>query len=150
MNNTKNLNCPETQQRIADNIDALKAFKAGDASLIEKYSGWGGLRDAIFNRDIFCQLKFDCGLSDAEIASIKKTTSNGYYTPVEIVQHMWAVVRPYVSAIPKRILDPSCGTNHFFGNMPNEWRGHAELVGVELDTVSAAMAQARMPDSHIM
>ena len=41
------------------------------SSLIEQYSGWGGLRSAIYDRHIFCQLKFDCGLSDVEIASIK-------------------------------------------------------------------------------
>ena len=144
MNNTKNLNCPETQQRIADNIDALKAFKAGDASLIEKYSGWGGLRDAIFNRDIFCQLKFDCGLSDAEIASIKQTTSNGYFTPVEIVRQMWQMCERYMPEPPKRILDPACGTGHFFANMPEAWRTFSQLVGVELDSVSAEMAATRV------
>jgi len=57
MNNTKQIDHPKTQERIADNIEALKAFKAGDTSLIEQYSGWGGLRDALYNREVFCQLK---------------------------------------------------------------------------------------------
>ena len=138
------MNCPETQARIADNIKALKAFKGGDASLIEQYSGWGGLRDALYNRDVFCQLKFDCGLSDAEMASIKQTTSSGYFTPVEIVRQMWAMCERYLPEPPKRILDPACGSGHFFANMPEAWRKRAELVGVELDSLSAAMASARM------
>ena len=150
MNNTKNVNCPETQARIADNIEALKAYKGGDASLIEKYSGWGGLRSAIYDRDIFCQLKFDCGLSDAEIASIKQTTSSGYFTPVEIVRQMWRMCEQYLPEPPKRILDPACGTNHFFAHMPEAWRKRAELVGVELDSLSASMASKRVAGSAIL
>ena len=149
MNQSKNINHPETQARITDNIAALKAFKNGDETLLDKYTGWGGLRGAIFTRDIFCQLKFDCGLSDAEIASIKQTTSSGYFTPVEIVRQMWALCERHLPDVPHQILDPACGTNRFFANMPKSWKEQSALIGVELETLSAAMAQARVHQSNV-
>ena len=77
-------------------------------------------------------------------ASIKQTTSSGYFTPVEIVRQMWRMCEQYLPEPPKRILDPACGSGHFFANMPEAWRNTAELVGVELDSLSAAMASARI------
>jgi SAM-dependent methyltransferase len=149
MNNTKNINHPETQARVANNVQALLALKTGERAALENYSGWGGLRDALYDRDTFCKLKFDCGLSDSDIAAIKASCSSGYFTPAHIVQQMWHICQTVLPDAPKRILDPASGTGHFFKLMPQSWQG-AELTAIELEPLSARIAQARLPAVDIL
>ena len=149
MNNTKLIHHPETQARIEANLQALETFNQGDNALIETYSGWGGLRDALYNRDTFCRLKFDCGLSDTDIAAIKASCNSGYFTPVNIVRQVWAMLEPLLPAAPNKILDPATGTGHFLAHLPKAWQS-AQLHGVELEPLSAKLAQARLPNAKIV
>ncbi|HGA1282179.1 TPA: SNF2-related protein, partial [Streptococcus suis] len=48
-----------------------------------------------------------------------------------------------------KILDPSMGTGNFFAAMPKHLREKSELYGVELDTITGAIAKHLHPNSHI-
>ena len=48
-----------------------------------------------------------------------------------------------------KILDPSMGTGNFFAAMPKHIREKSELYGVELDTITGAIAKHLHPNSHI-
>ena len=149
MNNSKSIEHPDTQDRIKQNIEALRDFIRGDNEAIKRYTGWGGLRKAIYNRNIFCQLKFDCRLSDAEIDSIKKTLSSAYYTPFGLVDGMWRVLQQFMPSAPQAVLEPAFGSGIFIERMPEVWRKAAHIEAVEIDTLTARMAKAYFNDVKV-
>ena len=72
-------------ERVEKNLKVLKLLSNNDPSINEEqkievlngYSGWGGLRDAIFSPYVYRQLKRY--LTDDEISSIKKSVNSAYY-----------------------------------------------------------------------
>ena len=82
--------------RIEKNLKVLKLLSNNDSAISEEqkreilntYSGWGGLRAAIFTPSVYRQLKYY--LSDDEISSVKKTVNSAYYTPDLLVKFIWA------------------------------------------------------------
>lgn len=149
MNNTKDINNPETQKRIKQNVEALRDFIRGDKTAIKRYTGWGGLRNALYNRAIFCQLKFDCGLTDEEITSIKNTLSSAYYTPAPLVNGVWQILGNILTTAPVNVLEPALGAGIFIDKMPAHWRQQASIEGVEIDTLTSRMAAAYFEDINV-
>ena len=47
------------------------------------------------------------------------------------------------------ILDPACGTGHFFGLLPDYLRGNVTLHGIEIDKISGEIAQMLYPNANI-
>ena len=84
--------------RIEKNLKVLKLLSNNDPSINEEqkrevlngYTGWGGLREAIFTRYVYRQLKHY--LTDDEISSIKKSVNSAYYTPDLLVKFIWAAL----------------------------------------------------------
>tara|TARA_B110000503_G_scaffold101112_1_gene151147 strand:+ start:573 stop:878 length:306 start_codon:yes stop_codon:yes gene_type:complete len=84
--------------RVEKNLKALKLLKDNDAninaeekiSILNGYSGWGGLSDAIYTPSIYKELKYY--LNDDEINLIKKTTKSAYYTPKLLVKFIWSII----------------------------------------------------------
>ena len=87
--------------------------------ILNTYSGWGGLRAAIFTPSVYRQLKYY--LSDDEISSVKKTVNSAYYTPDLLVKFIWATLtrmgfmglRADGGGKSCNILEPSAGTGVF-------------------------------------
>ena len=100
--------------RVEKNLKVLKLLKDNDAninvaektSILNEYTGWGGLRDAIYTPSVYRQLK--CYLSDEKINSIKETTRSAYYTPELIVKFIWSVL-DVIGFQEGRILEPAAG-----------------------------------------
>jgi hypothetical protein len=84
--------------RIEKNLKVLKLLSNNEPNISEEqkrevlnaYSGWGGLRDAIFTPSVYRRLKYY--LSDDEISSVKKTVNSAYYTPDLLVKFIWAAL----------------------------------------------------------
>lgn len=76
-------------QRVQQNLQALVELKAKNPNLelLKQYTGWGGLRSAIFTPDVYRLLKKI--LSEEAITSIKKTITNAYYTPRVFIQFIY-------------------------------------------------------------
>ncbi len=86
-------NCFKKHYRVEQNIEVLKTPAKKEnvtPETLKNYSGWGGLRDAVYNPDIYKELKSH--LSEDEIDSIKRTLSSAYYTPELLVKFMWTVL----------------------------------------------------------
>ena len=100
--------------RVEKNLKVLKLLKDNDAninteekrSILNEYSGWGELRDAIYDPSVYRQLK--SYLSDDKITSIKETTKSAYYTPELLVKFMWSVLG-LGDFKGGKILEPSAG-----------------------------------------
>ena len=107
-------NCFKKHYRVEQNIEVLKSLTKKEnitPETLKNYSGWGGLRDAVYNPDIYKELKSH--LSEDEIDSIKRTLSSAYYTPELLVKFMWtALLR--MGFRYGNILEPAVGTGHIF------------------------------------
>ena len=139
--------------RIEKNLKVLKLLSNNDSDISEEqkrevlnaYSGWGGLRDAIFTSSVYRRLKYY--LSDDEISSVKKTINSAYYTPDLLVKFIWAaLMRMGLNGLQSdgkgkscNILEPSAGTGIFFNHMPQIIAKNANIDAIELDNSSCKL-----------
>jgi hypothetical protein len=136
---------PYNVQRVQQNLMALAELntKTPTPEVLKQYTGWGGLRHAIFTPEVYRSLKKN--LSDEAIASIKKTISNAYYTPQTLIQFIYDALallkRPFST-----ILEPSAGHGLFFELMPDALKAERNLFAVEMDEVSCRLLRALYPD----
>ena len=84
-------------------------------------------------------------LTGEEIALVKKTMRNAYYTPAFIVKAMFAYLqgRGFTGG---RILEPSAGAGVFIEHMPEGIRKNSKIYAVELEPVSAKILAGLYPD----
>ena len=76
------------KERVEKNLQVLQLLannelnmsKEEKIKILNQYTGWGGLRDAIYIPSVYKELKKY--LSDAKITSIKQSTNSAYYTPL--------------------------------------------------------------------
>lgn len=133
------------QQRVQQNIAVLAelATKKPRPDVLKKYSGWGGLRNAIFTPEIYCKLKRY--LSEQTITSIKNSTGNAYYTPQKLIEFIYDALvllnRPF-----ENILEPAAGNGLFFEYMPQAVRNGAKISAIEPEEVSCRLIRALYPD----
>src|ERR1039457_6341511 len=74
-----------------------------------------------------------------------RNTLNAHYTDARIAQAVWSAVRA-LGFGGGRVLEPGCGSGNFIAFAP----AGAQLVGVELDPVTAGIAAALHPAAQIL
>ena len=79
---------------------------------------------------------------------MKQSSLTAYYTDPALIRQMWDKLERD-GFTGGKILDPSMGTGNFFAAMPKQLREKSELYGVELDTITGAIAKHLHPNSHI-
>lgn len=154
---------PKTaRDKVETNIAAIRLVKTLEmerrqASTIEqellaKYVGWGGLANEFFddyNPKFSKELEeLKSLVTDKEYSDMKQSSLTAYYTDPALIRQMWVKLERDGFKGGK-ILDPSMGTGNFFAAMPKHLREKSELYGVELDTITGAIAKHLHPNSHI-
>ena len=131
-------------ERVENNLKALTELqsKHPNADILKKYSGWGGLRNAIFTPEIYRVLKKH--LSDEQISSIKKTTTNAYYTPGRIIEFIYEALKLLDKPF-ETILEPSAGHGAFLELMPASLKEKAKLYAIEIDEISRRLLKQLYP-----
>ena len=86
-------------------------------------------------------------LSPEEYASARESTLTAFYTPPTVINAVYKVMKQ-LSFREGNILEPSCGIGHFIGMLPEEMK-ESKIYGVELDTISAGIAQQLYQKSSI-
>lgn len=76
----------------------------------------------------------------------KKSESGQVFTPEHITSFMYDLLEITYN---DRLLDATCGTGNFFAAMPKYLREKSGLYGVELDTITGAIAKHLHPNAHI-
>ena len=118
--------------------------------ILSKYVGWGGIPEAFDERAGSWQTEFGMLkniLSPEEYASARASTLTAFYTPPTVINAVYKVMKQ-LGFREGNILEPSCGIGHFIGMLPEEMKG-SKIYGVELDTVSAGIAQQLYQKSSI-
>ncbi len=124
--------------RNQTNIEILRSIKNGDFSNAKNYSAFGGLRRLIGSQsEQQTLLQF---LSRDEIKALLANTSSGYYTPDFLIDYLFKIVQQ-LGFTHGDILEPSCGRGAFFERMPKDMRENSNITGVEIEPLSAKIAQ---------
>ena len=132
-------------ERYHQNLAILSSFKNNEADpeLLKQYTGWGGLRKAIYTPEVYKELKKN--LTPHELTSLTQTLSSAYYTPVELVKFIYGFleVRGFTGG---DILEPAIGHGVFMEHMPPSIRQNSRITAVEIDAVSSQIVQKLYPD----
>lgn len=154
---------PKTaRDKVETNIAAIRLVKILEAErrqaspseqeLLAKYVGWGGLANDFFDdyNPKFSKEREELKslVTDKEYSDMKQSSLTAYYTDPTLIRQMWDKLERD-GFTGGKILDPSMGTGNFFAAMPKHLRDKSELYGVELDTLTGAIAKHLHPNSHI-
>ena len=154
---------PKTnREKIETNIAAINLVKRlekegrqaspEEQELLAKYVGWGGLANEFFDelnpKYESERLTLKSLVSKSEYSTMKQSSLTAYYTDPMIIRQIWQKLLDD-GFEGGRILDPSMGTGNFFAAMPRSIRAKSELYGVELDSVTGAIAKQLHPNVHI-
>ena len=147
--------------KYAMNIEAIKVLNRVEADgrtatleeqeVLSRYVGWGGIPDA-FDPDKpdwaaeYAELK--SLLTEAEYASAQASTLNAHYTAPMVIKAIYAALSA-LGFTSGNILEPSCGIGNFFGCLP-EGMAASKLYGIELDSLTARIAQQLYPEADIV
>ena len=118
--------------------------------ILSKYVGWGGIPEAFDERAGSWQTELGMLkniLTPEEYASARESTLTAFYTPPTVINAVYKVMKQ-LGFREGNILEPSCGIGHFIGMLPEEMK-ESKIYGVELDTVSAGIAQQLYQKSSI-
>lgn len=154
---------PKTiRDKVETNVAAIRLVKAleveqrkatpSEQELLAKYVGWGGLANEVFDEynPKFSKEREELKslVTDKEYSDMKQSSLTAYYTDPLLIREMWNKLERD-GFTGGRVLDPSMGTGNFFASMPIHLRENSELYGVELDTITGAIAKHLHPNSHI-
>jgi len=84
-------------------------------------------------------------LTPEELAVAARNTLNAHYTGADLTQAIWDGVRQ-LGFTGGQVLEPGSGSGNFIGFAPEG----AQVTGVELDPITAAIAATLYPDARIL
>mgnify|MGYP000999804945 FL=1 len=140
------------KERFRRNIMAIQLLKKcqeenrfatpEEQILLSKYVGWGGLSEAFDeNNSAWATeyLELSSVLTPEEYASARESTLTAFYTPPEVITAIYKAMEQ-MGFKEGNLLEPSCGIGNFIGMLPDAMQ-NSKIYGVELDTISAGIAQ---------
>ncbi|MDG4793115.1 SNF2-related protein [Micromonospora sp. WMMD1082] len=146
--------------RIKANIAALRVLRTLQADqrpatvdeqqVLARWSGWGAV-PAVFDPDrddstyVWAREQLAELLDETEWRAARRTTLNAHYTDASVVKVVWDAVQQ-LGFTGVDVLEPGSGSGNFIAFAPE----HAQMVGVELDPVTAAISAALYPDARIL
>jgi len=140
------------KERFRRNIMAIQLLKKcqeenrfatlEEQIILSKYVGWGGLSEAFDeNNSAWATeyLELSSVLTPEEYASARESTLTAFYTPPEVITAIYKAMEQ-MGFKEGNLLEPSCGIGNFIGMLPDTMQD-SKIYGVELDTISAGIAQ---------
>lgn len=140
------------KERFRRNIMAIQLLKKcqeenrfatpEEQIILSKYVGWGGLSEAFDENNsawVTEYLELSSVLTPEEYASARESTLTAFYTPSEVITAIYKAMEQ-MGFKEGNLLEPSCGIGNFIGMLPDAMQD-SKIYGVELDTISAGIAQ---------
>lgn len=150
------------KQKFRDNIAAIRLVKQlqldersatdDEKRLLVKYVGWGGIPQ-VFASPPPAEWKSEgeelkAALAPDEYDAARATTLNAHYTSAIVISAIYDAL-DRMGFDGGHVLEPALGIGHFFGLMPEKITARSHLTGIEIDPVTAAVAQQLYPDADI-
>ncbi len=149
------------KEKFHNNINAIKTLKQLESEnrtatqeekdILAQYVGWGGLAKAFDKNDSSWANEFmelQELLTPEEYSSARASTLDAFYTSPAIIEGIYTALDNF-GFKGGNILEPACGTGNFIGCMPDEMKNNSQIYGVELDSISARIAQKLYEDAVI-
>jgi N12 class adenine-specific DNA methylase/predicted ABC-type ATPase len=150
-------------KRLDANLEALRVLRqlqdsgrsatAEDQAKLARWSGWGSLPNVFKEppprgRYAAAQAELKDLLTPGEFAAARRTTRNAHYTDAGYVAAIWDAMVA-LGFEGGQVLEPGSGSGTFMGMVPEIVSDATHVTGVELDPVTAAIAQALYPNQDV-
>ena len=148
------------KERFRRNIMAIQLLKKcqeenrfatpEEQIILSKYVGWGGIPEAFDERNSAWSteyLELSSVLTPDEYATARESTLTAFYTPPEVITAIYKAMEQ-MGFKEGNLLEPSCGIGNFIGMLPQSMQD-SKVYGIELDTISAGIAQQLYQKSSI-
>lgn len=149
------------KERFRRNIAAIKVLKEcefenrfatpEEQEILSQYVGWGGISEAFDETNQAWADEFKTlydTLSPAEYESAKASTLTAFYTPQTVISAIYKAM-DNLGFKQGNILEPCCAIGNFIGMLPENMQ-ESKMYGIEIDSVSAGIAQQLYQKSSIM
>jgi hypothetical protein len=151
------------REKARANLEAIRTLKQLEAedrdatdfekAVLARYSGWGAMAN-VFEPNPPRDWEQTTGelrqlLTSDEYASARASTPNAHFTSPVVISAVWQALERLGLADGAQVLEPSMGVGHFFGLMPEAFTPGTRRTGVELDSLTARIAQRLYPDTTI-
>lgn len=146
--------------KCRNNIAAIRLLKelqlqgriatAEEQITLARFVGWGGLANALTPGKPGWESEYGeikSLLTEEEFQSAQESTLTAYYTEQSVIHHVYHALERF-GFRGGNILDPAMGTGNFYSVLPERME-NSKLYGVELDTVSGAIARHLYPEAEI-
>ncbi len=122
-----------------------------EQEILSGYVGWGGIPEAFDENneawaDEFIELYET--LSPEEYKTAMDSVLTAFYTPQTVISAIYKVL-DNLGFKQGNILEPSCAIGNFIGMLPDNMKG-SKMYGVEIDSISAGIAQQLYQTSSVM
>lgn len=149
------------KERFRRNIEAINVLRncefenrfatPEEQEILSGYVGWGGIPEAFDENneawaDEFIELY--TVLSPDEYKAARASTLTAFYTPQTVISAIYKVL-DNLGFKQGNILEPCCAIGNFIGMLPENMQD-SKVFGIEIDTVSAGIAQQLYQKSSIM
>ena len=148
------------KERFRRNIMAIQLLKKcqeenrfatpDEQIILSKYVGWGGIPEAFDENNSTWgteYLELRSVLTPEEYTAARESTLTAFYTPPEVTNAIYNALSQ-MGFREGNLLEPSCGIGNFIGMLPQSME-NAKIYGVELDPISAGIAQQLYQKSSI-
>ena len=143
-------------EKYQANVDAIRLLKRIEAEnrlaspeeqeVLSRYVGWGGLADCFDDRNANYQ-ELKSLLTEEEYTAARESSLTAFYTAPTVIGAMYRAL-DQMGFRNGNILEPACGVGNFMGMIPASMAG-SRFYGVELDSISARIAQQLYQNSNI-
>lgn len=149
------------KERFHRNYAAIKVLKdcqsenrfatPEEQMILSRYYGWGGIPEAFDERADTWRTEYAMLkniLTDDEYASARKSTLTAFYTPQPVISAIYKVMEN-LGFKQGNILEPCCAIGNFIGMLPENMKD-SKVYGIEIDNISAGIAQQLYQSSSVM
>lgn len=149
------------KERFRRNMEAIRALKEcefdnrfatpEEQEILSGYVGWGGISEAFDeNNDAWADefRELYTALSPAEYEAARRSTLTAFYTPQPVISAIYKALDK-LGFKQGNILEPCCAIGNFIGMLPQNMQD-SKIYGVEIDNISAGIAQQLYQKSSIM
>lgn len=149
------------KERFRRNMEAIRVLKEcefdnrfatpEEQEILSGYVGWGGISEAFDESnnawaDEFRELY--TALSPTEYEAARRSTLTAFYTPQPVISAIYKALDK-LGFKQGNILEPCCAIGNFIGMLPQNMQD-SKIYGVEIDNISAGIAQQLYQKSSIM
>ena len=149
------------KERFRRNMEAIRVLKEcefdnrfaspEEQEILSGYVGWGGISEAFDETNDAWADEFQelyTALSPTEYEAARRSTLTAFYTPQPVISAIYKALDK-LGFKQGNILEPCCAIGNFIGMLPQNMQD-SKIYGVEIDNISAGIAQQLYQKSSIM